>query len=733
MKIEKFIEILEKENLKSNLYKKLKWKESYIPKSHDEIKKLVNELGKNKPAGWNNNILRYTTFSRQQSLLIFSLWLSGLALCFHFQEKKRLIALSGFVGLSAFLGYFWWLGKKIKTYENIYDEGELMVKSFKVKTLENKKWQHIFNIYDEISEDTRVVLEEELVLFDLKRKKISIKDLKLKEILKLFNLTGVLERLDNSLQAVREKRKLDQDHDEYFNEQVNRAFRALSLKYHPDSVRRAGGSEEQVKDATEMQKGVNTLWEIMKNLHIISTNTDLIENLQGDSKYWKLFVREKFRYCSYKEVEIHLLDGEEKLSRLNDKVLDALLFLSMMQEKLLPSIDNFITSTRTKIGMFLNNNIDGFVQEEDDVQKRSSYKFYACKHALKMLTSDLYFLRFRCESDEDLSCIRNSVKKLFQDSKVQHQILESLENFFSLSLIGSFISLEEKQLHPYSVTHRENYKKANEYLVLPVIEYLNILLICTKVYLKDKEEPGKFENVWNAATSWTGKFRTSKNYQTLLPSNILEETINNFSLTELHKSSYYLMTYYCYGKNEKEIREFFDIKLSKETAKELLMKVIEVYKNHLEKEFNIEKDFYEKVEEKRKDLESIDELIERCIKKINRENLPQINERLNKIAELEIEACELIDKSQELEKELRENSEERDREIEELKKENQDRDKREQDLKKENQERDKQIENLMKLCNTLSLAQMATQNAQQLPDTEMSSVQLSQALPSLNK
>jgi hypothetical protein len=466
-----------------------------------------------------------------------------------------------------------------------------------------------------------------------------------------------------------------------------------------------------------------------------------MENLQGNSKYWKLFVHEKFRYCSYKEVEIHLLDGEEKLRRLNDKVLDALLFLSMIQEKLLPSIDNFITSTRTKIGMFLNNDIDGFVQEEADVQKKSSYKFYACKSALKMLTSDLYFLSFRCESDEDLSCIRNSVNKLFQDSKVQNRILESLEIFFSLSLTGSFISLEEKQLHPYCVTHRENYKKANEYLVLPVIEYLNILLICTKVYLKDKEEPGKLENAWNAVKNWKGKFITSENYQELPLSNILEETINNFSLTELHKSSYYLMTYYCYGKNEKRIREFFDIKLSKETAKELLMKVMEAYKNHLEKEFNIEKDFYEKVEEKRKDLESIDEMIARYREKINTENLPQINESLNKIAELEIEACELIDKSQKLEKELRESreekdreikglKEEKDREIEELKKENQERDKREQDLKKENQERDKHIETLAELCNTLLLAQIAMQNA---PNTAMQNVELSQSLPSLEK
>ncbi|APR98922.1 hypothetical protein [Wolbachia endosymbiont of Folsomia candida] len=122
---------------------------------------------------------------------------------------------------------------------------------------------------------------------------------------------------------------------------------------------------------------------------------------------------------------------------------------------------------------------------------------------------------------------------------------------------------------------------------------------------------------------------------------------------------------------------------------------------------------------------------EKCVEERLRAESRQLKIQLdNKIQKLEDENQEYRTKISKLEKELRENSEERDREIEELKKENQDRDKREQDLKKENQERDKQIETLMKLCNTLSLAQMATQN---VPNTEMSSVQLSQSLPSLEK
>lgn len=68
----------------------------------------------------------------------------------------------------------------------------------------------------------------------------------------------------------------------------------------------------------------------------------------------------------------------------------------------------------------------------------------------------------------------------------------------------------------------------------------------------------------------------------------------------MHELSHYLVTYYCYGNKEngKLAAELLHINsLDKEYALQLLVQVINVYSNFLEKEFQPEKDFYEKVAE----------------------------------------------------------------------------------------------------------------------------------------
>ncbi|MCM1002629.1 hypothetical protein, partial [Wolbachia pipientis] len=76
------------------------------------------------------------------------------------------------------------------------------------------------------------------------------------------------------------------------------------------------------------------------------------------------------------------------------------------------------------------------------------------------------------------------------------------------------------------------------------------------------------------------------------------KSLNNLSL--LHKLAHYLLTYYCYGNEEngKLAAEFLHINsLNKECALALLIQVINSYSSYIEKEFQPEKDFYEKITE----------------------------------------------------------------------------------------------------------------------------------------
>ncbi|MGL9726462.1 MAG: hypothetical protein ACR5KV_08035, partial [Wolbachia sp.] len=52
MRAEEFLNFLEKEKLKSIIYKRLKWEKDYVPKSSEELKVLVYKFGKQRIIWW---------------------------------------------------------------------------------------------------------------------------------------------------------------------------------------------------------------------------------------------------------------------------------------------------------------------------------------------------------------------------------------------------------------------------------------------------------------------------------------------------------------------------------------------------------------------------------------------------------------------------------------------------------------------------------------------------------
>lgn len=111
----------------------------------------------------------------------------------------------------------------------------------------------------------------------------------LEDTLKLLKSDGLLSDLDNDLHKIRTGKKAITDHKEYFKTQVDSKLKKLCTIYHPDSVRRRNGSEEEVLKATAVQAKINPVRDILGHFN---------ENF---SQY------DDFKYSYFSKVEVNLL------------------------------------------------------------------------------------------------------------------------------------------------------------------------------------------------------------------------------------------------------------------------------------------------------------------------------------------------------------------------------------------------------------------------------------------
>jgi hypothetical protein len=130
MRAEEFLSFLEKEKLKGIIYKRLKWRESYIPKSSEELKALVYEFGKQRIIWWMPSVADCAEGKRfAKGQVVLALFFTGLSLCC-LSKKYRLTSTLCLMALSCYIGgSFLFYTRYIRDYVDIY-KGGIMPFSF---------------------------------------------------------------------------------------------------------------------------------------------------------------------------------------------------------------------------------------------------------------------------------------------------------------------------------------------------------------------------------------------------------------------------------------------------------------------------------------------------------------------------------------------------------------------------------------------------------------------------
>ncbi|WP_353280553.1 hypothetical protein [Wolbachia endosymbiont (group B) of Cyclophora punctaria] len=132
MRTKEFLNFLEKEKLKSIIYKRLKWKEDHVPKSSEELKALIYEFGKQRIIWWMPSVADCAEGKRfAKGQVVLALFFTGLSLCC-LSKKYRLTSTLCLMALSCYIGgSFLFYKGYIRDYVNIY-KGEIMPFSFYV-------------------------------------------------------------------------------------------------------------------------------------------------------------------------------------------------------------------------------------------------------------------------------------------------------------------------------------------------------------------------------------------------------------------------------------------------------------------------------------------------------------------------------------------------------------------------------------------------------------------------
>ncbi|WP_210437488.1 hypothetical protein [Wolbachia endosymbiont of Drosophila auraria] len=127
MRAEEFLNFLEKEKLKSIIYKRLKRGEDYVPKSSEELNALIYEFGRLRIIWWMPSIADCAEGKRfAKGQVVLALFFAGLSLCCLSKEYRLmsalcLVALSCYIGCS-FLLYI----RYITDYVDIYKGGIML-------------------------------------------------------------------------------------------------------------------------------------------------------------------------------------------------------------------------------------------------------------------------------------------------------------------------------------------------------------------------------------------------------------------------------------------------------------------------------------------------------------------------------------------------------------------------------------------------------------------------------
>ncbi|WP_339046906.1 hypothetical protein [Candidatus Mesenet endosymbiont of Phosphuga atrata] len=548
----------------------------------------------------------------------------------------------------------------LEKWHKLSYQGDEMVKKHKVgrtKNINDLSHIHFLNQETQISDDVDVVPEEGIT-FSFGKIEDSIMQLSLKEALELFGLPKLLERLDHGLYAMRSHQTQKEDYEKYFNEEVNQKFKKLSLAYHPDKV-----ADEDKKRATEMQQGVNTTRRIMKNLyeHAISNHTSVLNR--------------DFQYSFYANVEIGLLSNKDKLEQLNDKILDKLWWISKVSHAHLTSLlDKFLVASKSTMEKHLLDEKKDFQSLEWDIERKVLKAADEYIERYRGFTEELAKLHKDCQDDEDLKYIKSSVSKLLERCELQCNILSSAQEFFKERSGYIFSYLINPK--PYSLAERENYEKVDEYFVLPVIEYLNILFISCE--LAKKAEKKKSKGLYKKSRKFISSRIGSYVNQTEVASEASEELSNDktseemvlekmqeLPRAELHELCYYLMSYRCYNLNKEDLfnllqRKFQAGEINKKEAEGLVYKLISQYLARLTCEFTPKRTLNDALADYERLAKKVEEILEKAqeVQK-QQERIAEDHKKIEEQLEKQSEQLEQLEKNNKNQKEQAQQLEQR--------------------------------------------------------------------------
>lgn len=371
------------------------------------------------------------------------------------------------------------------------------------------------------------------------------------DVLKLFGLPKLLQELDVSLEEVRRHIKDEKEHEQRVKD-ADKEIRNLSLKYHPDRVQNRGGSDEEVAQAKEMQTALGTTRTVLNSL-----TKAFLKDLDVD-----------YKYGFYAKMEISLLGNEDEVNKLNFGILNKLARVSeIKQGKIIANINSFLKAGQCGIESFINDELDNFKRNRDDALLYLSM----CVKGYKKLVKEFNEVKKECgkvcEKDKALKGIYSSICNMLIESEMQLDMLQELDEFATDSL--------QKKFQPPRV-----YEDADEYFVLPFIEYVSVLLMCSKMCVNVEKKKNKEKKSW---------------FSFLLEENSSQETKENSEINfEQERVLYgyaHCLASYFNGNNEygKKVRDILEItgnkEISHEKVRNRFFEIIKIIKNNLAHKF----------------------------------------------------------------------------------------------------------------------------------------------------
>jgi hypothetical protein len=157
---------------------------------------------------------------------------------------------------------------------------------------------------------------------------------------------------------------------------------------------------------------------------------------------------------------------------MNFKILTKLTLLSeIKQEKIIANINKFLNASRLSM--------ESFTAKDSENFKKNRYHAFlrlgCCVSGYNELLKEFELIIEECRKDKELSNIKPSVYKMLKKSREQLDMLRKLNKFAMVSLQGKF--------HLFKIS-----ENTDEYFVLPFIEYVNILLMCSNMIEKRRDK-----------------------------------------------------------------------------------------------------------------------------------------------------------------------------------------------------------------------------------------------------